>query len=110
MFDSSNWTMTMNGPLCMSRDSSVGIVTGYRPDDTISRSTLGYIQPPIQWVLEALSLGVKQPGHEANHSPRSSAEVKEHVEVYLHSPNTSSRCGAYLSTRTTLPLTLPLVP
>jgi hypothetical protein len=33
--------------------------------------------PPIQWVLGALSLGVKLPGREANHSPPSSAEVKE---------------------------------
>jgi hypothetical protein len=34
-------------------------------------------QPPIQWVLWALSLGVKRPGSEADHSPPSSAEVKE---------------------------------
>jgi hypothetical protein len=33
-----------------------------------------------------LLLGVKQPGHEADHSPPSSAEVKECVELYLHSP------------------------
>jgi hypothetical protein len=33
-------------------------------------------QPPIQWVPEGLSLGVKRPGREANHSPPSSAEVK----------------------------------
>jgi len=26
---------------------------------------LGPTQPPIQWVLGALSLGVKRPGHEA---------------------------------------------
>jgi hypothetical protein len=30
----------------------------------------------IQWVSGALSLGVKRPGHEADHSPPSSAEVK----------------------------------
>jgi hypothetical protein len=34
-------------------------------------------QPPIQWVTGALSLGVKRPGREADHSPQSSAEVKE---------------------------------
>jgi hypothetical protein len=34
-------------------------------------------QPPIQWVPEALSLGVKRPGREAGHSPPFSAEVKE---------------------------------
>jgi hypothetical protein len=31
-----------------------------------------------------LSPGVKQPGFEVDHSPRSSAEVKK-VELYLHS-------------------------
>jgi hypothetical protein len=30
----------------------------------------------IQWVLEALSLEVKQPGHEAEHSVPSSIEIK----------------------------------
>jgi hypothetical protein len=44
------------------------------------------IQPPIQWVPGALSLGVKLPGREADHSPPSSAEVKESMELYLHSP------------------------
>jgi hypothetical protein len=38
--------------------------------------------------------GVKRPGREADHSPPSSAEVKEWVELYLHSPNTPSSCGA----------------
>jgi len=54
--------------------------------DTVSRLVLGPTQPPIQWVTEALSLGVKRPGHEADHSPPFSAEVKECVELYLHSP------------------------
>jgi hypothetical protein len=36
----------------------------------------GLTQPPIQWVPGALSLGVKRPGREADHSPPSSAEVK----------------------------------
>jgi hypothetical protein len=31
---------------------------------------------------------------EADHSPPSSTEVKEWVELYLHSPNTPSRRGA----------------
>jgi len=52
--------------------------------------------------------GVKRPGCEADHSPPSSSEVKESVELYLHTPHTSSWCGAYLSTGTTLPLPLPL--
>jgi hypothetical protein len=57
---------------------------------------LGPNQHPIQWVPGALSLGIKQSGHEADHSPPSSAEVKECVELYLNSPNTPSRCDAKL--------------
>jgi hypothetical protein len=34
----------------------------------VSRLALGPTQPPIQLVPGALSLGVKQPGHEADHS------------------------------------------
>jgi hypothetical protein len=86
-----------------SRDSSVGIAVGYGLDDrgsrvrfpagtgnfsfhTAFRPALGPTQPPIQWVPGAVSLGVKRPGREADHSPPSSAEVKEWVELYLHSP------------------------
>jgi hypothetical protein len=36
---------------------------------TLSRPVLGPTQPLIQWVLGALSPGVKRPGCEANHSP-----------------------------------------
>jgi hypothetical protein len=43
---------------------------------TASRPTLGPTQPSIQWVTGSLSLGVKRPGLEADHSPLSSAEVK----------------------------------
>jgi hypothetical protein len=57
---------------------------------------LGPTQPPIQWVPGALSLGVKRPGREAGHSPPSSAEVKECVELYIHSPNMPSWGGAQL--------------
>jgi hypothetical protein len=35
-------------------------------------------------------------GREADHSPPSSAEVKEWVELYLHSPNTPAWRGAQL--------------
>jgi hypothetical protein len=41
-----------------------------------SRLALRPTQPPIQWVPGALSLGVKRPRREANHSPLSSTEVK----------------------------------
>jgi hypothetical protein len=44
---------------------------------TASRTALGPTQPPIEWVPGAFSLGVKRPGREADHSPPSSAEVKE---------------------------------
>jgi hypothetical protein len=60
-----------------SRDSSVGIATGYGLDDrgvgarvpvgsnfifsTSSRPALRFTQPPIQWVPGALSTGVKRP-------------------------------------------------
>jgi len=48
---------------------------------TISRRysvqpALGPTQPPIQWVLGALSPVVKRPTREADHSPASSVEVK----------------------------------
>jgi hypothetical protein len=43
---------------------------------TTSRPALGLTQPPIQWVTGALSLGVKRQRREADHSPPSTAEVK----------------------------------
>jgi hypothetical protein len=48
---------------------------------TASRTALGPTKPPIQQVPGALSLGVKWPGREADHSLPSSAEVKECVEL-----------------------------
>jgi hypothetical protein len=61
---------------------------------TASRPAPGPTQPPIQWVPGALSLGVKRLGSEADHSPPFSAETKEWVELYIHSPNTPSWRGA----------------
>jgi hypothetical protein len=49
---------------------------GYFLFATASRRTLGPTQPPIQWVQDALSRKVKQPGPEADHRSPSSAEVK----------------------------------
>jgi hypothetical protein len=63
---------------------------------TASRTALGPTLPPIQWVPGALSLGVKWPRREADHSPPSSAEVKEWVELYIYSPNTPLWHGAQL--------------
>jgi hypothetical protein len=83
-------------PDSKSRDSSVGIALGYWLDDrgsrlrfpvglgiflftTSSRTALGPTQPPILWVPGDLSIGVQQPGREADHSSPSSAEFKECV-------------------------------
>jgi hypothetical protein len=87
------WLMTYIMALLQqqsSRDSSVGIRTGYGLDSwgsipgrgkfslfsIVSRLALGPTQPPIQWVLGTLSPGVKRPGRQADHSPPSSAKVK----------------------------------
>jgi hypothetical protein len=43
---------------------------------TASRPALGPSQSRIQWLPGALSSGVKRQGREADHSPPSSAEVK----------------------------------
>jgi hypothetical protein len=40
-----------------------------------SRPVLWPTQPPIQWIPETLSPGVKRPGREADHSPPSSADA-----------------------------------
>jgi hypothetical protein len=108
-----------------SRDSSVGIATrllagrsgvlgfdsrrglGMFLLTTATRTALGPTQHPIQWVPGALSLRIKRPDCEANHIPSSNAEVKEWVELYLHSPNTPSWRGVQLKRhRATLPLHL----
>jgi hypothetical protein len=44
---------------------------------TASITAVGPTQSPIQWVPRAIFLGVKRPEGEADHSPLSSAEVKE---------------------------------
>jgi hypothetical protein len=47
------------------------------PLSTVSRPALGPTQPPVQWVQEVLSPGVKaRPGSDADHTPPSSAEVE----------------------------------
>jgi len=53
---------------------------------TTSRKALGPAKPTIQWVPGALSLGVKRPGREAEHSSPSSADFEQCVELHLHSP------------------------
>jgi hypothetical protein len=52
---------------------------------TMSRMALGPTQFPIPWVPGALSLRVMWLGHEADHSPPSSAKVKN-VWSYTSTP------------------------
>jgi hypothetical protein len=56
---------------------------------TTSRLVLRPTQPPIQWALGAPSMGVKWQGHEADHSPPSSAEVKNGgvIPPFSHMPS-----------------------
>jgi hypothetical protein len=77
-----------------SRDSVVGIATGYRLDGwgvgirvpkRSSLPALGCTQPPIQRVLEALSQEVKRPGREADHSSPASAGIKK-IGIYTSTP------------------------
>jgi hypothetical protein len=70
--------------------------TEYGTHTTASRTALGPTQSPIQWVSGSLSLRVKRPEREADHSPPSSAEVKEWVKLYLHSSNTPQWRRAHL--------------
>jgi hypothetical protein len=65
----------------------------YMCNPTVSRPALGPTQPPIQWVLGALSLGVKRPWCEADHSPPPNAEVKN-MWSYAFTLSMSSRRGA----------------
>jgi hypothetical protein len=65
----------------------------------MSRLVLGPTQPPIQWVMGLLFLGVMQSVREAEHSPRSSAEVKECVELCLYCSSMSSWRDAQLKHR-----------
>jgi hypothetical protein len=85
-----------------SRDTVVGIATGYGLDDRgvgvrvpvgsrIFSSPRrpdrlwGSTQPPIQWVPGVLSSEVKRPGRGADHSPLTSAEVNK-MWIYISTP------------------------
>jgi hypothetical protein len=93
------------------RDSSVGIGLSYGLDDRGSRVRFpveagnfylhhrvkngsGDHPPSYPMGTRGSSPEVKRPGRETDHSPPSSTEVKEWVELYLHSPNMPSwRCA-----------------
>jgi hypothetical protein len=67
----------------MSRDSSCysdGLLAG-RPGF--------YSQRPIQSVVAAVTVGVKRPGHVADHSPRSNDKLKNYENMSSF-PQTSS--------------------
>jgi hypothetical protein len=84
--------------IAFSRDSSVGIATGYWLDDrgirvrvlvknflfAASRLALEPTQP-IQWVSGVLSQGAKRSGREGDNSPPTSAEVKK-TWIYTSTP------------------------
>jgi len=73
----------------------------------VSKPALGPTQPSVKWVPGVLSLGVKRPGREANHSPLSSDEVK--CGAVPPFPNAPSWSSVHLNTGTALPLPLPFL-
>jgi hypothetical protein len=108
------------------RDSSVGIALGYGLDDRGSRFRFsagagnfslhrgirnGSGTHPASYPVgnKGSFPGVKRPWFEADHSPPSSAEVKESMELYIHSPNTPSWRGAQLKHSDNFSFTLPSV-
>jgi hypothetical protein len=58
-------------------------------DQVVLGSAVVPTQFPLQWVPGALSPGVRRPGREANHSPPTSAEIKE-TSIYTPTPPYSS--------------------
>jgi hypothetical protein len=72
----------------------------------VSSPALGPTQPPIQLVSGALSLEVKRPGREAEHSPPSNAEVNNAWNYTSISLIRLHIMVLSLSTRTGLPLPL----
>jgi hypothetical protein len=77
----------------------------YYPNNSIKIASI--FRMDWLYIRRALSLGVKRPGREADHSPPSSAEVKECVELYLRCPYTPSWRGAQLKEEAQGQLTLP---
>lgn len=66
------------------------------PLSTASTQALKSTQPPIEWVLLALSLEVKWQGREANHSRPSSAEVNPLYVFMAYSTRTLLHLCLYL--------------
>jgi hypothetical protein len=79
--------------LCVNEQVTLSCV---KVDETVA-TTFGTYKNKnyfIHYEINKGSLGVKRPGSEADHSPPSCGEVKEFVELYLHSLNTSLWRGA----------------
>jgi hypothetical protein len=90
------------------RGSILGGCWEFFSNITASRTALGPTQPPIQWVPGGLSLGVKRPGREADHSPPSTAEVKRMSGAIHPLPQYAFMAWCLVkSTGITLPLLLP---
>jgi len=73
---------------------------------TASRSALMTTQTPIQWVPEALSLGLKLRWPEAEHSPLSSTWVKN-VRSYTSIPQCVLMAWYFVKHRDKFSFTLP---
>jgi hypothetical protein len=107
-----SWNFVFVRTLLENRDSSVGIGTGCGLADQMigvrfsagagdfslhHRVQTGSGPHPASYptgTRGSLPGSKTAPGHEADHSAPSSVEVKVCVELYLHSPNTSSWRGA----------------
>jgi hypothetical protein len=72
---------------------------------TASRTALGPTQPPIQWEPGALFMAVKRPGREADHSPPSSAEVKNACS-YISTPQYAFMAWCFVKHRDNFIFTL----
>lgn len=70
----------------------------------ISTMVLGLIHPSIQWVPWALSLGVKQPGHDTDHSLPCSADLRIYgtIDPLPHMLLFHAKGQLYLAVRSTL--------
>jgi hypothetical protein len=76
----------------MGRDSSVGIATRYGLEGPGIEFSVP-VQTGSGVYLASCTMGtgsfpgVKRPGRGVEHSPPSSAEIKERIELYLYSPS-----------------------
>jgi hypothetical protein len=84
--------MTMLNFFLRERERETGLPSLISPAMFFLQTIFRIVILFIEWVPRVFSHGVKLPGREADHSPPS-AEIKECVELYLHSPNMSSWRG-----------------